>query len=638
LGVRNFYSYISDYAQIGLGAPGFSIGGGTQSFSTFRTFSSGLNSDASLVRGAHQWSMGGALLWIDSNSNANVQSPGTFSFNGRHTGTSLADFLLGRLNNLVQSAPNTNYVRKWYMGLYMADTWKLSTKLTMNYGLRWEPDLGETLTLGRVATFSHDRRQQGIRSTQFLNAPPGFYYPGDPDFPGKRGRERNWWTFAPRVGFAYDVFGDGRTSVRASTGIAYDSPNAQYHLWTSIIPPFGGNTTNPNDPIFDDPWATFPAGNPFPLDLGATARFVPFGAFTTMSNIKPAQHQTWNLALQQQFGNDWLVSASYIGSHTIQMLESNALNPAVYFPGNANAAGQCTGTGYWGETFTLRGLAPNAVCSTTANVNQRRMLSLVDFANTGQFVSQIAEIASGATASYNGMLLEVRKRASRGVTLSGNYTWSHCIGPYADDEAGNTGANPALANVFINRREYGNCTADRRHLLNMTSVLEMPRFASRTLDMLASGWRLSTIYRFQTGSFLTITSGGGANTDLARTGENTGAQVANYVGGDPLLNRSKRPNTFWLNRAAFAPEAVGTFGNVGVRSVLGPSTWDWDMALSRIFRIKETHRLEVRAEMYNVPNSFRPGDPTTNLDSPFFGELRTSRAPRITQFALKYVF
>ncbi|PYS36359.1 MAG: hypothetical protein DMG14_24710, partial [Acidobacteria bacterium] len=167
--------------------------------------------DASLSRGAHQWAIGGALEWIDSNSNANVTSSGSFTFANQCTGFPLADFLLGRPSSFTQSTPNTDYMRKWYMAMYVADTWKLNQRWTLNYGLRWEPDLAETITLGRVATYSEQRRTAGIRSTVFTKAPLGFYFPGDPGFPDKRGRDRNWAIFAPRFGFAWDVKGDGRT-------------------------------------------------------------------------------------------------------------------------------------------------------------------------------------------------------------------------------------------------------------------------------------------------------------------------------------------------------------------------------------------------------------------------------------------
>jgi hypothetical protein len=250
------------------------------------------------------------------------------------------------------------------------------------------------------------------------------------------------------------------------------------------------------------------------------------------------------------------------------------------------------------------------------------------------------EVQSGGNASYNGLLLTVRKRAARGVTVSGNYTWSHCIGPFQDNEGGGTGINPSLGNVYPGDRDRGrgNCVADRRHITNLTAVAESPRFENNTLRILGSGWRLSGIYRYLTGNYLTIVSGGGPNTDRPRNGTNTGSQPAQYLGGDPYLDRSGRPNTVWFNSAAFGPEPLGQLGNLGTRTLKGPNTWDFDMALSRAFQFRESQRLEFRVEAYNVTNSFRPTNPSADLNNRFFGELRDSRDPRIMQFALKYLF
>jgi hypothetical protein len=636
LGVKNYYSHSPKYSQINISSPGFGLGGGTQSDSTFRTFSTGLNLDASLLRGSHQWAVGGALSWIDSNSNAHVNSPGTFAFTGKHTNFPMADFLLGRAATLDQSGPNTDYMRKWYTALYLADAWKVNPRWTLTYGVRWEPDTAETLTLGRVQTYSEEHRAARIKSTQFLNAPLGFSYPGDPGFKGRTGRDRHWWIFAPRFGFAWDVNGDGLTSIRGSAGIAYDYPNAQFHLWTSIAPPWGLNV-NVIDPIFDDPWApssNYPGGNPFPASFGKDTPYVAHGGFTTMGDIEATQVQNWNLSIQRQFGNDWLVSASYLGSHTIHMLGGEPLNPAIYFPGVANANGDCIAQGY---TFRT---TPGATCSTTTNTNARRRLSLIDFEQTGRWVGSISEIQSGGNASYNGLLLNIRKRAAQGITISGNYTWSRCIAPFQANQAGGTGPSPTDTNIFPGNRDRGrgNCPGDRRHATNLTAVFETPQFANRTLQIVGSGWRLSTIYRYLTGQYLTVTNGTGPNTDLPRNGTNTGNQPANYIGGDPLADRSGRPYTLWLNAAAFRPSALGTFGNVGTRSIRGVNQWDFDVALSRIFRVTEGQRLEFRAEAYNATNSFRPTNPATNLNSPFFGQLRDSREPRIMQFALKYLF
>ena len=641
IGVKNYYSYQPKYLQLIVNDPGFTLGGGTANDSTYRTFSSGLNIDASLSRGAHQWAVGGALEWIDSNSNANVTSSGSFTVGNQFTGFPLADFLLGRPSSFTQSTPNTDYMRKWYMALYVADTWKLNQRWTLNYGLRWEPDLAETLTLSRVTTYSEERRAAGVRSTVFTKAPLGFSFLGDPGFPGKSGRDRNWLELAPRFGFAWDVKGDGRTSVRASTGIGYDFPNAQYHLWTGIVPPWGSSTTLIN-PSFDDPWGTVSGGNPFPVRLGPDASFVPFGGFTTMSNIDPAQVQNWNLSIQRQLGNDWLLSANYLGSHTIHMLGSEQLNPAIYFPGAADASGNCFAQG-----LTFR-TTPGAVCSTTGNTNPRRRLSVIDSQQTGQYVGNLVEIQSGGNSNYNGLLLEARKRAARGVTVTGNYTWSHCIGPFQGNEGGDTGANPALPNPFPGNRDRGrgNCLADRRHIVNMTSVLEMPRLQNNTLRYIASGWQLSAIYRYLTGPYVNIVARG--NNDFARNGTNINDQPAAYLGGDPIGDHSGGPNTFWFNQSAFTSPAVGTFGNVGTRSVAAPSHWDLNMGLSRSFRFKESQRLDFRWEVFNVPNSFRPlisvpnnatiFDTFRDVTNRLFGQLRTADSPRIMQFALRYGF
>jgi hypothetical protein len=643
IGVKNFYSgYQPKYLQLTVTDPGFALGGGTANDSTYRTFSSGLNMDASLSRGTHQWAIGGALQWIDSNSNANVNSSGSFTFGNQFTGFPLADFLVGRPSSFTQSTPNTDYMRKWYTALYLADTWTVNQRWTLNYGLRWEPDLAETLTLGRVATYSEQRRAAGTRSTAFTKAPLGFYFPGDPGFPGKTGRERNLWEFAPRFGFAWDVMGDGRTSLRASTGIGYDFPNAQYHLWTSIIPPFGSSTTLPN-PSLDDPWSTVPGGNPFPVRLSADATFVPFGGFTTMSNIDPPQVQNWNLSIQRQLGDDWLLSANYLGSHTIHMLGSEQLNPAIYFPGTADASGNCFTQGY---TFRT---TPGGVCSTTGNTNPRRRLSLIDSQQTGQYVGNLVEIQSGGNANYNGLLLEARKRAAQGVTVTGNYTWSHCIGPFQGNEAGETGANPALPNPYPGDRDRGrgNCPADRRHVVNMTSVLETPRFQNNTLRYVGSGWQLSTIYRYSTGTYVSIVAA--SNNDFARNGTNIANQPAFYRGGDPIGDHSGGPNTFWLSPSAFTTPALGTLGNAGTRSVLGPGHWDLNLGLSRSFRFKESQRVDFRWEVFNVTNTFRPliavpnvtpsvYDTFRDVTNRLFGQLRTADSPRIMQFALRYSF
>jgi hypothetical protein len=174
-------------------------------------------------------------------------------------------------------------------------------------------------------------------------------------------------------------------------------------------------------------------------------------------------------------------------------------------------------------------------------------------------------------------------------------------------------------------------------VLNVTAVAETPRFANDTLRVLGSGWRLSGIYRKLSGSWLTVSAG----TDRALTGIGgalSGGQRANQILSNPYGGRSGRANTLLLNPNAFAIPALGTLGNMGRTSIEGLGTWSFDIALSRIFQVREGQRLEFRAEAYNVTNSFRPNNPSANLSQSTFGIIRNASDPRVLQFALKYLF
>jgi Carboxypeptidase regulatory-like domain len=641
MGVKGLYTgYVPKFAQLLVSPGGFRLGDGTQTLSNATTFTTSLNLDASMTRGTHQIGLGGSVAYWDFNSHGNVFSSGSFTVTGSHTGSALADFLIGRMSTFEQATPNLNPTKHQYFALFMTDSWKVSQRWTLNYGLRWEPDLPDVLKFGTVQTFSEERRAAGAHSTVFKNAPNGFFYPGDPGYPGKRGRDINWLVLAPRAGFAWDVNGDGRTSVRASAGIGYDYLNGEAHLWTAISPPWGLDIIR-NNPRLEDPWAGYPGGSPFPPVYDANATFPPFGQFTVMpTRLSPSQSQTWNLSVQRQLGTDWLVSASYLGTHVIHMLVTAPLNPAVYFPGTADANGNCFAPGYTFKTTS------GATCSTTTNTDSRRILSLIDSQQTGRLVGALAEYQSVGGLKYNGLLLDVRKRAARGITVSSNYTWSHCVASERDDLNGSL-LSPAATYIRVGDRERGrtNCGSDRRHVVNLSAVAESPQFANRTLRIVGSGWRLAPIYRISTGQWLSITAGGGL--DSARNGTAVADQPADQILPNVYKDKSGGPYTYWLNKDAFAQPALGTIGNMNRRTVRAPHTWSFDMALSRDFRLQEKQRIEFRVEAYNVTNSFRPDAtpglpvPSTNfstLNYQYFGQIRASLAPRIMQFALKYLF
>jgi hypothetical protein len=329
-----------------------------------------------------------------------------------------------------------------------------------------------------------------------------------------------------------------------------------------------------------------------------------------------------------------LVSASYLGSNLTHVWRNKALNPGIYFPGVADVNGNCVAQGY---TFRT---APGGTCSTPQNTNARRRFTL-ERPEDGEKIGFVAEADDGGRLDYHGLLLSLDRRSVRGVTVNANYTWSRCIDDYAT-LYNPMGAHPTdtYADPDNPGLDRGPCDSDRRHMLNMTAVVETPEFANPTLRVLASGWRVSGIYTTASGSPLTVLAG----SDRALNGLQVAAQQqvlqrADQVLANPYGDASGRPGTRFLNPAAFALPALGTLGNGGRNSVRGPRQWTFDMALSRIFPVTDTQRLEFRVEAYNVTNSFRASNPSVVLaDTNTFGVIRNALDPRILQFALKYLF
>jgi hypothetical protein len=617
----NAFSYIEDYMLLSI-TGGFNLGGGTESEARFKTPSYAINDDLTIVRGNHQFGFGGSLAYWTSLSQANVRSPGQYTFNGSRTGHGLADFLTGQLASLIQAVPNTLDMHQWYAGLYAQDSWKLTPTMTVNYGVRWEPGIAQQIQNGAIYNFSLDRYLRRERSTQFANAPPGFLYPGDPGFVnGQAGMQNNWMQFSPRAGFAWDVHGDGRMAVRGGYSLAYDFINAQFHLNTSVAPPWGAEA-RVNNPAggFDNPWAGTGQETFFPYQLGPNAPFPLTGPYIAIpSDIKPPRQQSWNLGVQQQIGSNLAVGVSYIGTYQDRGWNVMSLNPSVYIPGS------CTLTNNSGVPQFF------ADCSGTnsaANVDLRRRLTMADPV-WGRYLGAVDLHTALAEQRYNGLLLSVNRRAANGLNIGANYTVSKCMGH--PNQGGSTpNVNSGYTNPDDIDYDYGACDTDRRHIFNLTFTASAPEFDGRAMRLAFSGWRASAIYRLQSGSPLTVT----VNDDPARTG--IGGQRANAVLDDPY---GAKTLSSYLNPAAFSRPALGTYGNQERGWFTGPGSRNVDFSLVRSFRFAATHRIEARVESFNVFNWMRWGNPTTGLNNTqTFGRITNAAEPRIMQFALKYSF
>src|SRR6185503_5494606 len=215
----------------------FSINTGTETFSFYKPNTYLLSDDFTMVRGGHQYGVGGAFSLSDWKTESNVRSMGPISFNGSVTGLPLGDFLLGRMFEFREATPFRQDITQNYVALYGQDTWVVSPNITLNYGARWEPGSPQTSNDGNFYAFDIDRYRTNVHSTVFPNAPAGLYYPGDPGFPGKTGMRTVWSNVAPRVGVSWDPKGDGRTSVRAGYGLTGDFVTGQFFFDSKSAPP-----------------------------------------------------------------------------------------------------------------------------------------------------------------------------------------------------------------------------------------------------------------------------------------------------------------------------------------------------------------------------------------------------------------
>jgi len=633
LGVPVYCGYVPHQSTFSIGTAGvngFSVGPGTggQAFAHSTLYQ--LNNDVSWVHGSHQINFGLGSSMYRMNFLGTVYAQGSWSF------ADIPTFLLGQFSRYAMSAPNPLPQEKWSLAAYVQDTWKVTPRLTVNLGLRWEPSLPPGAINRSSYNFSLANMIAGVKSTTFVNAPPGLSFPGDPGFEGLAGVRRQWGLFAPRVAIGYDPTGTGKMTIRASYGISYDFVNGSMYVNSADSPPFG-NTSIFAGNHFSDPYQANPGANIYPYILNQNAPFVNGGTYIAeQPDNKATQVHQWNFVVQRQFGNDWVATATYTGSQSLNLLGSYQVNPALYVPGTCQA-GQY-------------GLKAPGACSTTGNINFRRLFTVNNYPGAVAY-SYMDVFDSGGTSSYNGLIFAIQKRLSKGLSTSANYTWSHCIG---DLTIGNSTGNAGGGYTMPNNRGYdrSNCqsieiggifSSDRRQIFNWTTVYETPKFSNRTVNLLGSGWKISGIYRAMSAPFVTVSP----SADVALAGGAATGQRPNQILANPLCDNPSP--TCWINPAAFSAAAPGSFGTVGRNNIKAPAFWQLDMALSRQFVIREGYTFELRGEAFNISNSMRAGisppslragAPGLNLTfgTPGFGTQTSSLDPRILQVAGKFVF
>ncbi|HEV2274986.1 MAG TPA: carboxypeptidase regulatory-like domain-containing protein, partial [Acidobacteriaceae bacterium] len=596
----------------GISASGFfQVGDNPQA--TFQRNNYTLADDLHWIKGRHSMGFGVHAELSKFDINSLFQLPGTFTFNSNTTNYALASFLLGYLYQFNQGSGQYLNVRNHFLGFYGQDNWQITRRFSLNYGLRYEPYFPWQELRHRISQFNPAAYNAGRRSTVYRNAPPGLLFPGDTGVP-EQGVRNSYTDIMPRVGFAWDVFGTGKTSLRGGGGVFYDTrtPGSMLGQGASATPFSVSVTLTQPIGTFSNPYAGIT--NPFPAPTVPAANTVfptPVTAYTfdPSGNYKVAVTYDWNLTGEQQITNNLLARIAYVGSHASHIFTALDLNPAIYTPGS------------------------------TLSTNQRRYY---------QPYSSIVETNMGGNIGYNSLQATLQQRMANGLTLMANYTFAKALDdlPYGGTGGyGNSGPGPGGSYVypvtFANYKalDRGPADFDFRNTFSASYVWDLPRLVNgtRPLRAILNDWETTGIFQAQSGGPVTVVAG----SDRSQTGllqDRAQTVSGQYALGGNACRGHNGPCVNWLNPAAFTQPAIGSFGNVQKGAYRGPGYFDWDAGLLRNFHFTEQAMLQFRAEYFNILNRANFQDPVSSVSSGGFGSVTSASDPRIAQLALKMIF
>lgn len=573
------------------------------------------------ISGRHNFKWGYEMLYIRFYLGGDSSRSATFS--GTRTGDPTADFLLGTYDSLNtkfglgDSAPIV-----WKHQWFVQDEFKVHTRLTLTYGVRYEPFFPWRQRFGRYISI-----KLGAQSTVKPDSPPGILFPGDPGIPDKT-VENDLNNLAPRFGFAWDVFGNGKTSVRGGAGLFYEQISANSVHQAEA--PWSGTDATYNG-LIDDPYKSVNRTPP-PSYIPLPGRFgcVPSSSFPGITcglfplpgnlvsrevNLRTPYIPSWNLTLQRQLRRDLMVEASYVGKMGIKHEGHRHWNPAVY------------------KTDPLTGAAPSA-----QNVNNR-----VLFAQTIGILTPLCRMLGNDYRSwYHAFQATVNKRFSSGFSVMGWYVLSKNLDTLTSVTPGNT---PGVSNPLDLTRLRGRGNLDQRHVVTISWMWSPEaRFGNRLASYLLRGWTLAAMHTMHSGTPLNFNQG----TDVALNG--TGqpslqpAQLALGATLDTIRVQHTSRDDFiqhFFNTAAFVPvNAVprGVYGNVGRNTLNGPASVNSNVNLVRDFKLRESLRFQLRGELFNAFNQVNFSDPQTSVTSGSFGRILGAGSGRTIQIAAKLLW
>jgi hypothetical protein len=611
----------------------------------------------SYTRGRHSISFGGDETLDKDIQQTLLNNYGVFAFNSTNIKDAVsaktvavpgfANFVMGLPTSVSQDAPVTGYTNSWSTGLFLQDNFRIIPRLTLNLGVRWDIQTPPTDPLNRGTSF-----QVGEQSTAVPAAPQGALFNGDPGV--TRGIVPvRWHHVSPRVGFAWDPFGNGKTSIRAGAGVFYGSvsgnewntvtnfePSAVRFGFTNVTQQVTGSgmTAVPQGATLSCPYNKLVAKNASGTPLGPTVTctagsgsgltgtdpfpfvppqfLTPGGPFFGFAkNFQWPYSYQFNLSVQRQVASNLSVTVAYVGNLTHDLPFAQDLN--------APATGA---------------LAPACATTSGANIVARRPIDnpgVAACAAPGSPFGTVLLVQSNQTASYNGLQATAQLRMTHGLMLYSFYTFSHTFDSVQLDNNTTQGGAEDMTNL---RLERGPADFDLRHQFVTSLVWRLNYYHGDHLlaRSVANGWTISPIVNVHSGFPFTVLDGKDANL----TGNSAAQRAALVPGQNPVL--SNRTAAMWFNTAAFSQNpsvnGISIDGNSARNLLRGPTFKDVDLAISRDFFFREHLALQLRADAYNVFNIVSLNPPGATLGNATFGVITSASAMRQLQLGLRFTF
>jgi hypothetical protein len=593
--------------------------------------------DISWTKGAHQLKMGGSWAVYKKIQDAFANTQGNFFFNGSFTGNDFADFLLGYAQGYAEDAVKiSGHWNNNSYAAYIQDNWRATHRLTLNLGVRWDgaphtyeadhqssnfyPNLYNPANAatfdsnGNICSVNSVPACAGGASTGLSSSPNPIlagvqFYTNGIGIGGVNGIPNglvpsHWADFGPRIGFAYDLTGQGKTVIRGGFGTMYERIQGNDMYNGAVNPPGDLNPTLHNVSL-SNPGVNVTTGSTI---TAAQLPVLPLGIAGINANNydNPVSYQ-FSLGMQQALSSKSVLSVSYVGSQNRHQNDYQEVN----LPNQA--------------------LLPALVAAGGVGINQ-------DYNFLGYGGIRLAQ--NEANGSYNSLQVDVHGNVRNNLQLQFGYTYAK-----SNDATTNTGAGADLNNVtnpYVGwRYDAGPSVYDRANTAFANFVYQIPLLKNsdnHLLKTVAGGWSLSGI----------VTMESGAPLNMGVSGTNVANVVPNSGNRPDLIGKISYPKmaTEWFNPAAFAAPALGTYGDLGHDAVRGPGRDDWNLSLFKDFVISEARgsRFEFRAESFNTWNhtqfkgDYNNGGISTNVGSSNFGQVTSAFDPREFQLGAKLIF